>query len=88
MTHATLGLDGTEVVAKSKYNTYCNLCRRLINKGEQAFTWPGSKFLIHLDCNTLEVKSREGVWDKQKSKKGSKKRKSVKAVHRNRHNWY
>ncbi len=49
-----LGFDGTEVTAKAKYNTYCNLCHKKISKGETVTTWPGHSFMVHLDCGLAE----------------------------------
>ncbi len=49
-----LGFDGTEVTAKAKYNTYCNLCHKKISKGETVTTWLGHSFMVHQDCGLAE----------------------------------
>ncbi len=47
-----LGMDGTEQKVKSKYKTFCNLCRKRIEVGEEVWSWTGHRFMIHVDCSS------------------------------------
>jgi hypothetical protein len=55
-----LGLDGTEITATAKYNTFCNLCRKKICKGETVRTWLGHSFIVHQDCGLAEGRISNG----------------------------
>jgi hypothetical protein len=43
-------MDGTEQKVKSKYRTFCNLCRKRIESGEEVWSWTQHTFMIHLRC--------------------------------------
>lgn len=71
------GYDGTEVAAKARYNTYCNLCRRKICKGETVWTWPGHSFMVHQDCGLAEGRmSNQEFRELAKMRKYKKKQKT------------
>lgn len=52
---AVLGMDGTEQKVRSKYRTFCNLCRKRIEKDEEVWSWSGHMFLVHLRCNDHDM---------------------------------
>lgn len=54
----TLGFDGTEFEAVSRYKTFCSLCSRMINKDETCLTWEGRRFFAHINCSDEEVRQR------------------------------
>lgn len=73
-----LGFDGTEVTAKAKYNTYCNLCHKKICKGETVITWRGHSFMVHEDCGLVEGRmSNQEFRDDAKVRKYKKKQKKT-----------
>ncbi len=47
-----IGLEGDPSKRKirSKYRTFCNLCRHRIEVGEDVWGWASHKFLVHLRC--------------------------------------
>lgn len=63
-----LGFDGTEIETIAKYNTFCNLCYKEIFQDESALTWPGRKFLIHIDCKDINVIVRKTITQFKKTK--------------------
>ncbi|GAA0332996.1 hypothetical protein GCM10009540_60900 [Streptomyces turgidiscabies] len=70
----TLGFDGTEYKAVSKYKTFCSLCSRMVYKDEACFTWDGRMFFAHLNCNDEEVRTRMTNTEFRKTAKKTSKR--------------
>lgn len=47
-----LGLeeDDSKNKVRSKYRTFCSLCRRRIEINEEVWSWMNNQFLVHLRC--------------------------------------
>lgn len=73
----TVGLssDKSKKEVKSKYNTFCSLCRKRITQGEVCYSWDKKEFMVHLDCNAPEVKSRMSNTEFRKNAKNGVERK-------------
>jgi len=70
-------VGGTEAV--SNYKTFCNLCQRVLRQGEPCYSYQGSDprtgkakpklFMVHLDCNDEEVRTRMTLTEFRKNAK-------------------
>lgn len=47
-----LGMEGdtSKRKVRSKYRSFCNLCRRRIEAQEEVWSWMNNQFLVHLRC--------------------------------------
>lgn len=68
-----LSQDTTKRREESRYNTFCDLCRRRIRKGEVVYTWPDKRFMVHLECSTTNQRV-DNVFFRQYVKRKKKRR--------------
>lgn len=82
----TIGLstDPDKIVVRSPYLTFCSLCQRKVERYEDCYTWEGSQFVVHLNCELAKdrmhvVEFRKLAKNKGKARKGKKSKKTVAA---------
>jgi hypothetical protein len=74
-----LGMDGTERRTKARYKTFCNLCRKRIEKNEEVWSWAGNIFMVHLRCADHEQDMSNYEFRTLAKKRSSKKKKNKQA---------